>query len=356
MNKSKTTRMYFRMLIFLLAGVFFTIAVMAAEPDPGSPPKGMKVYVTGNAGWVTTNHEEGYVFMGGGAESDDAMAWVTAKTHGGDFVVIRVTGSNGYNDYIYSTIGGVDSVHTLVISKATFANSTYVETVIKNAEALWIAGGDQTDYYNLWNGTKVESAIHYLITTKKAVVGGTSAGMAILGDVDYIPASSGVLSSEALANPYHTYMNYLREDFVFGIPNNYGNVTDTHFSERDRLGRTITFMARMIQDGIRTLAQTKAIACDEGAAVCMEPDGQATIFGWDNYNDYVYFFKADTVPDRCTSGQTLNWTNVVTVYKVRGFSTGANTFNLSTWTGTGGTWESVNVINGVIDNDVQEPD
>jgi len=356
MNKLKKTNVVSLCFIVLLAGVLFTTAVMAAEPVPGKKPSGLKVYVTGNAAWVTTSHEEGYVFMGGGAECDEAMAWMTAKTHNGDFVVIRVTGTDGYNDYVYSTIGGVDSVHTLVINKRSFADTTYVETIIKNAEALFIAGGDQTEYYNLWNGTKVESAIHYLVNTKKAAVGGTSAGMAILGDIDYIPASYGVLSSEALANPYHQYMNYLKDDFILGIPNTFGIIPDTHFSERDRLGRTITFMARMIKDGMRPVSQTKAIACDEGAAVCMNPNGQAKIFGWDGYNDYVFFISADTTPDRCLSGQSLHWTNAVTVYKVRGYPSGANTFNLSTWTGTGGTWENVNVNNGIIDNDIQEPD
>jgi cyanophycinase len=248
----------------------------------------------------------------------------------------------------------VDSVHTLVINKASFANTTYVETVIKNAEALWIAGGDQTTYYNLWKGTKVESAVNYLINTKHVSVGGTSAGMAVLGQIDYVPTTS-VTSAEALANPFHTNMNYRTTDFLNQVPLTAGIITDTHFSERDRLGRTLAFLARNIVDGYTSVSTTKGIACDEGAAVCVDENGLAKIFGWANYNDYVFFFQADTTPDRCVSGQTLNWTNAVTVYKVRGLTTGANTFNLNTWTGTGGSWQNVNVINGVIDNDIQEP-
>lgn len=356
MNKLKKSNAGLFFLIILLVGGLFATAVMAAEPDPGKKPPGMKVYVTGNSSWVTTNHEEGYMFMGGGAECDEAMAWMTAKTDTGDFVVIRVTGSDGYNDYVYSDIGGVDSVHTLVLSKKSHADTYFAETVIKNAEALLIAGGDQGDYYDLWKGTKVESAINYLINTKKAVVGGTSAGMAVMGDIDYIPASYGVYSSEALSDPYHQYMDYIYDDFLNGFPYTSGIITDTHFSERDRLGRTITFMARIIQDGMATVSQTKAIACDEGAAVCMEANGQAKIFGWDGYNDYAFFLKADTTPDRCVSGETLNWTDAVTVYKVHGYPSGTNTFNLSTWTGSGGSWENVNVNNGVLDNDIQEPD
>ncbi|MCX6582599.1 MAG: cyanophycinase [Candidatus Aminicenantes bacterium] len=332
-----------------------TFVVFGAEPSPGTVPKGMVVYVTGNAAWVTTAHQPATVHMGGASECDEAMAWLTAKTAGGDFVVVRADKSSGYQDYIYNTIGGVDSVHTLVINKASFANTTYVETVIKNAEALWIAGGDQTSYYTLWKGTKVESAINYLITTKHAAVGGTSAGMAVLAQIDYIPAGSAVISSEALANPYHSYMANRQTDFLNIVPFTTGIITDTHWSERDRMGRTITFMARNIVDGFTTVANTRAIACDEGAAVCVDGNGQAQIFGWAGYNDYAFFMQADTTPNTCQSGIPLHWTDAVTVYKVHGLPSGANTFNLNTWTGTGGSVESVNVNNGVIDNDIQEP-
>jgi cyanophycinase-like exopeptidase len=326
------------------------------EPDPGSPPGGMRVYETGNAAWVTTNHQAGSVYMGGSSESDDAMAWMTALTDTGDFVVIRADKSSGYQDYIYNDIGGVDSVHTLVIDSVSKANSAYAEQVIKNAEALWIAGGNQSNYYNYWKGTKVESAIDYLVTVKNAAVGGTSAGMAVLAGIDYIPVSSGVYSSEALSDPYHNYMQNLQTDFITQVPFSDNIVTDTHFSERDRLGRTITFMARSIVDGLTTVSAARAIACDEGAAVCVDANGQAKIFGWEGYNDYVYFFKADTYPDTCQSGTPLHWADAVTVYKVRGLPSGSNTFNLNNWTGSGGSWENVNVNNGSVTNDIQEPD
>jgi cyanophycinase len=308
-----------------------TVNPVGSEPDPGSIPGGMKVYVDGNPAWVTTSHQAGTVYMGGGAESDEAMAWMTNRTNNGDFVVIRADRSSGYQDYIYNQIGGVDSIHTLVINKLEYANSTYVEQVIKNAEALWIAGGDQANYYNFWNDTKVESAIDYLVTVKHASVGGTSAGLAVLGQVDYIPVTYGIYSSEALSDPYHQYMNYRQTDFITQVPFSSGIITDSHFSERDRLGRTITFMARNIVDGFTTVNNTKAIACDESATVCVDENGHARIFGYDGYTDYVFFLKADTTPDVCQPGTPLHWTNAVTVYKVRGWSTGSNTFNLVTW-------------------------
>ncbi|MDH3365921.1 MAG: hypothetical protein OEM29_07980 [Thermoplasmata archaeon] len=44
---------------------------------------------------------------------------------------------------------------------------------IRNAEALFIAGGDQSDYVNMWKGTPVEDAIHF-VANKPAPVGGTA--------------------------------------------------------------------------------------------------------------------------------------------------------------------------------------
>jgi glutamine amidotransferase PdxT len=57
----------------------------------------------------------------------------------------------------------------------------FVIDTIRNAEALFIAGGDQSDYVKLWKGTPIEDAIHH-VAAKPAPVGGTGAGMAIMGN------------------------------------------------------------------------------------------------------------------------------------------------------------------------------
>ena len=80
--KQLNKKSFYGLVIFLLLAC--TFVVFAVEPDPGSVPKGMTVYVTGNPSWVTTAHQPGTVFMGGSSECDEAMAWLTAKTAGGD--------------------------------------------------------------------------------------------------------------------------------------------------------------------------------------------------------------------------------------------------------------------------------
>jgi cyanophycinase-like exopeptidase len=79
------------------------------------------------------------------------MKWFLERADGGDVVVIRVSGEDGYNDYLYSDLGiEINSVETILFNSADASNDDYVINQIENAEALWIAGGDQWDYVSYW--------------------------------------------------------------------------------------------------------------------------------------------------------------------------------------------------------------
>ncbi len=353
-------------VIFLLTSILINVSLPTSkgkgpedsihETDPGTPPQGMQVYSIGNESWKDPDCRFGTVLNGGGTEQVSAMRWMTNRTLGGDFVVIRTDDSDGYQDFIYNKVGYVDSCHTLVINKMEYANSSYTQRVISNAEGLWIAGGNQTEYYDLWKDTKVEKAIESLIENRSAVIGGTSAGMSVLGDIDYIPETYGIRSSEALNDPYHDYMKDKKDDFIDGIPHLDNVITDTHLSERDRIGRTITFLARNIRDNMSLVEGSSAIACDESTTVCIDENGTAKIYGWDGYTDYAFFINAKTGPNRCEPGKPLHWKDAVDVYKVKGTPEGKNTFDLDNRKGSGGEREQINVINGTLDNYIQEPD
>jgi len=298
-----------------------------AEPDPGAPPSGMKVYRTGSTGWVTRATSWGLMLQGGGTDCDDAQRWMITKSGGGDYVVLRTDDSNGYNSYLYSTLGGLNSVTTLVVNSTTHANSTYVDTVLRNAEAVFLAGGDQTKYYNNWKGTKVQSALQYLNDTKKVPIGGTSAGMMILSKIRYIPTGTAATSAEALANPYCANMNGLKNDFVnLTYMNNV--VSDTHFYERDRMGRYLTFLARGIKDFGIGYASMRGIACDEATALCVDSSGTGTVKG----TGYCYVTVGyGGAPETCLSGSKLDWYRGKQAVKVWDLTAG-KTFNLSSWT------------------------
>jgi cyanophycinase-like exopeptidase len=132
-------------------------------------------------------------------------------------------------------------------------------------------------------------------------------------------------------------------------------ITDTHWSERNRCGRTIVFLARIITDGIAPAAQARAIACDERTAVCIDDNAQAVVFGSNTDDDYAYFFSCRSKPDHCLPDQALDWAAAVSVWKLKGSETGVNGFNLATWQGWGGSIHEVNVQNGTLSVDIQTP-
>src|ERR671920_1593098 len=166
-------------------------------------------YLTGNAADVAPALAgPAHDFGGGGTDVDAALQWIIDQVRGCtscatkvDVVILRSSGSNGYNDYIYA-MNGVDSVETLVITTARDSNTAAVETTVRNAEVVFFAGGDQCDYVKNFRGTRVEAAVE-AVYARGGGVGGTSAGMAIQGEFVYDACSGGVTSSDALANPYH---------------------------------------------------------------------------------------------------------------------------------------------------------
>ena len=316
-------------LVLLLA---FTIAPAPAEAK-------VTRYLTGNAADVSpVLAGPAHDFGGGSTDVDAALQWIIDQVRGCtscstkvDVVILRSTGSNGYNDYIYA-MNGVDSVETLVITSARDANTADVQTTIRNAEVVFFAGGDQCDYVRNFKGTLVETAVES-VYAKGGGVGGTSAGTAIQGDFTYDACTGSVLSSEALANPYHRYVTFTYDFFKWGNLQN--TITDSHFVARDRMGRLLAFLARQIKDGKAPSAL--GIAVEEQTSVVVDRNGIATVMG----AGPAYFVLADHMPEICQSGTPLTFSN----YKIWKVNAGG-TYDLRNRPSTGYYTRSVN--NGVI--------
>ncbi len=290
--------------------------------------------------------------MGGATEHDEAMKWFLQRCSGGDVLVLRASGSNGYNAYLYSQLGvDVNSVETIVCNNAGASHDNYILQKIRQAEGIWFAGGDQWDYVSYWRNTPVDSLINLAIVERNIVIGGTSAGMAILGGYYFTAKNGTVTSSAALSNPYTSRVTVDSASFIH-TPFLENVITDTHYDNPDRKGRHVTFLARLLNDyGVKA----KGIACDEYTAVCISPDGIAKVYGdYPSNDDNAYFMQTNceldsVTPEQCISGQPLIWNlneSALKVYTVKGTFDGSNTFNLNTWTsGTGGEW-----LNWYIDN------
>jgi cyanophycinase-like exopeptidase len=312
-------------------------------------------YFTGNSTDVVTQPTGGICLMGGASEHDEAMKWFLQQSNGGDVLVIRATGSNGYNDYMFNQLGvTINSVETIVFNNANASSDAYVIDKIKKAEAIWITGGDQWTYTSYWRNTAVDSLINKGISERNIVIGGTSAGMAIQGSHYFTAETGTVTSAQALNNPYNSLMTVSNEPFI--VNQHLLNViTDTHYDNPDRKGRHVAFIARALQD---EQTQIRGIACNEYTAVCIDANGICRVFGdYPNYPEHAYFIQANceivnNVPEVCSASTPLTWNQggaALKVYKANGTNNGSQTFDLNDWkTGIGGTWENWSASNGVL--------
>jgi len=278
-------------------------------------------YLTGNAADVSAPlagpaHDLG----GGGTDVDAAIQWMIDQVRGCvscstkvDVVVLRSTGADGYNPSI-AAMNGADSIETLVITSAKDANTAAVETTVRNAEVVFFAGGDQCDYVRNFKGTKVETAVES-VYARGGGVGGTSAGLAFLGDFVYDACTASATSADALANPYHRSVTFTYDTFHWS--HFQSTLTDSHFVTRDRMGRLMAFLARQIQDGRAPSAL--GVAVNEVTSLEVDRNGVATVVG----DGPAYFVLADHAPEVCRAGTPLTYSN----FKIWKIPSGG-TFNL----------------------------
>ncbi len=276
------------------------LKINGRDPDPlpietkAASPANYQYSVTGNAADKVVNLTSGGLgLMGGGADVNALFQWMGQKALGGDFLVLTVTGSNSYNKYIKQLVPTLDSVATLVVPSLAGANNATVVDLIRKSEAIFITGGDQADYVNFWKDSAMEDAIYDAIA-RHATIGGTSAGLAVLGDFDFSAVNGTVTSAEALSMPNNSKItldggfinerdftqssNHLGQTSYLGILNNV--VTDSHFRQRDRMGRLTTFMARLDADEkVVAPALPRGIGINEQTALLVEENGTASVVG-----------------------------------------------------------------------------
>ena len=311
----------------------FTLALASSQAAFAGKP--YQHFVVGDGSNVTLPRpaHPTLVLMGGGPDVDAAFKWMIQKSGGGNFVVIRATGTDAYNPYIYE-MGGVRSVETLVIPSRTAASDPFVLERVRNAEAVFIAGGDQSDYMRYWKDTPLDTVLQEL-ASRNVPLGGTSAGLAVLGQFIYTGENQSVTSPEALADPYNKNVT-LGRDFLT-LPAMGRVITDSHLDTRDRIGRLVAFLGRIVQDGWSGTA--RGLGVDVETALLVE-NGQATRVGL----GAVYFMQTVGLPEVCAPKKPLTYRNV----GVQRLS-GAGSFDLNNWAGYGSTTNyAISAVQGVL--------
>ena len=365
----------------------WTVGVVLASTlslgSTASAAAGKKFYsyfVTGNADAAvqisTPPTTPSVVLMGGGPDVDSAFRWMITRAGiqpgtGGRFVVIRATGTEAYDPYIFysdasNTVSttwadgwvggaslGLTSVETLIIPSIAAANDPFVNTVVGQADAVFIAGGDQSDYIKYWKGTALDRTLQSLMA-RNVPIGGTSAGLAVLGQFDYAALKGTVTTTQALGDPYNKYMTLdpspLSLTGGFLAPPVLANtIVDAHLDARDRMGRLITFVARLVAPsgttgcpggilnaGTASNTAARGIGVDVETALLVQGNGsQQPVTARRVTNpstttsSAVYFVRPLNPPTQCASGKPLTMTTV----ELRKLADDS-VFNLTDWSGT----------------------
>jgi len=187
--------------------------------------------------------------------------------------------------------------------------------------------------------TPVQPALNEAIE-RGVPMGGTSAGLAVQGEFVYsaqgdAPDDKDLSSEQTLVNPYHPRVTivhaFLKNPLLKDV------ITDTHFAARDRMGRTLVFMSRTLEDG--RAREIRAIAVDERTSVLLDPDGQAVVAG----AGHAYFLRSTQRPEICEPGAPLTFRGVAARSLVAG-----QHFDVGRWRSSDGIAYTLGVENGVV--------
>jgi len=314
----------------------FVVFLAALSPNIFADEAKWKYFREGNPADISVQPRGGIALMGGGSKQDEAFKFLCERANGGDFLILRANTEDDYAQKVNKEIKAVcplNSVGTIVFASREDSDDPKLVQIINQAETIFLAGGDQSNYVRFWQDTPVEEALNRHIAEGKPI-GGSSAGLAILGEFSFASIIDTIHSPDALADPYGNKVT-LSRDFL-RIPLLADTITDTHFVKRDRLGRLLVFMARILQDGWTD--RVRAIAVDEDAAVLVEPEGAAKIVGGP-----AYFLTVSQRPERCSRKTLLEMRNVQVHKAVAG-----QTFNLKTWNGKDGDNYYLSVVDGKV--------
>ena len=201
---------------------------------------------------------EEFVRLAGGRDARIvifAMASVSGKTSGEEKAAdLRRLGATAMNVWLTHAQAGTDSAAHL----------------LDGATGVWFGGGDQGRLADVLRGTPVLAAIHRRFDAG-AVVGGTSAGAAVLST----PMITGDerRPGGARRDTTEAWMTIEREDVIttdgFGFITN--AIVDQHFLRRKRHNRLISLVLES--------PQRLGVGIDESTALRIGPDGIWHVLG-----------------------------------------------------------------------------
>jgi cyanophycinase len=125
---------------------------------------------------------------------------------------------------------GAGAVQALRLDTRTRANDPSVTGVLESATGVFFTGGDQSRIATVLGGTRTDSVLQALVAAGRVVLGGTSAGAAMMSSTMIVGGDGpGVTTDSVRTGP--------GLEFLPGV------LIDMHFAERGRLNRLLSAVA-----------------------------------------------------------------------------------------------------------------
>jgi len=229
---------------------------------------------------ANTAYTQGKIMLvGGGTELDTEWSWsnqpyswaITESSN--KRVAIISFGESSDPQWLpnYFNTLGANYARNFIINTRDSSESQVLYDTLMKYDVFFFKGGDQSNYYDTYINSQVTAAINDKYN-QGGVIGGTSAGMAILAGVVYTAEESSVFPDEVMRDGDSNNIT-LKDDFVDILP---GFMTDTHFIERGRFPRLIAFLANW---KINQNESLKGIGVDDRTAFCIDENLIGTVYG-----------------------------------------------------------------------------
>jgi cyanophycinase len=280
-----------------LAAVSIAFAVLSpgtvgAQPEPEAAPTPFVAEPLGT-GPVKVGPPHGTVIaVGGGSLGPRIYEAFISAAGGPDSLILDVPNNSigGHTSVAPESSGeglrkhGARNVQVLFTQSREVADSDAFVATIKQAKGIWFDGGRQFRVMEAYGGTKTERAFAEVLE-RGGVIGGSSAGMAVLGDF----LVRGAPSEDNYIEDYPGFekgLGYLRN-----------TATDMHVVARERLPDLTSITARY--------PKVLGISADEGTAWVVHGDvgsiigsGKAFVYNRGGLTDpevpYLMLYPGDT--------------------------------------------------------------
>lgn len=264
------------------------------------------------------------LLIGGGSENItsttswnyEAFNWAVEKSANKKVAILHysTTPDSDFEDYFINHCGA-SAVKSFVVN-ATTANSAVLVNEISEYDVFYMRGGDQWNYYSNWRGKLIEDALHSKYKNG-GVICGTSAGLAIMSGVLFTAEYNSAYSNLCIKNTNHVTIT-LENNFLEFMP---GLIFDSHFTNRGRLGRLLSFMANWKNYYDEEIV---GIGVDEITALAIDSSKVATAYGAGTVD--IIRFDDNTV---FTQGGILDVKDFQFTKLVQGTSINLNDFSVS---------------------------